>query len=162
MESLLQDVRYGARMLIRRPAFTFIAALALALGIGASSAIFSVVNAVLLRPLPYRDPDRLVMLWHSYPKLNLPNAAVSAPSYIEYRDNTASFEQVVTATAWSPNLTGIDEPQRLQGARVSWNFFPTIEVEPIKGRNFLGRRHSDGHQHFERIFPDRRASGGAW
>ncbi len=147
MDRLLNDIRYGVRTMLRSPGFTAVAVIALALGIGANTAIFSVVNALLLKPLPYKDADRLVLIWHSYPKLNLDQASVSAPSYIEYRDMTSSFEQVATATDWSVNLTGVGEPERVQGARVSYNLFTTLGVEPVRGRSFLAEEDRPGKNH---------------
>ncbi len=144
MNTLLADLRYGFRTLLKSPGFTAVAVIALALGIGANTAIFSVVNALLLKPLPYKNAERLVLIWHSYPKLNLDQASVSAPSYIEYRDMTSSFEQVATATSWSVNLTGVGEPERLQGARVSHNLFTTVGVQPIAGRAFLAEEDQPG------------------
>jgi putative ABC transport system permease protein len=136
MEALIQDLRYAFRVLIRKPGFTVVAVIALALGIGANSAIFSVVNTVLFHSLPYKDPDRLVIIYHTYPKLNLPNAGVAAPSYIFFRDNNKAFEQVGTAMQWQVNLTGEGEPEKLQGTAISSNFFSTLGVEPAYGRSF--------------------------
>ena len=144
MDGLLQDLRYGMRMLLSRPAFTAVAVLALALGIGANTAIFSVVDAVLLKPLPYRAPERLVMIWHEYAQMNLPKASLSVPSYIEYRDNVRAFENVAAATNWSANLTGTGEPERVQGARVTGNFLATVGVPPLIGRDFLGEDDAPG------------------
>ncbi|MGH9902811.1 MAG: ABC transporter permease, partial [Pyrinomonadaceae bacterium] len=109
MENFRQDLRYGVRMLIKSPGFTVVAVVTLALGIGANTAIFSVVNAVLLRPLAYHDPDRLVLINHNYQKINL-KASVSAPGYAHYRDNAKSFETVAAIAGWSVNLTGAGEP----------------------------------------------------
>jgi len=144
METLVQDLRYGIRALLKNKSFTAVAVLTLALGIGANSAIFSVVHAVLLRPLPYQDPGKLVMIWHSYPDLNLPKAAICAPCYREYRDQTNAFENVATSTSWNVNLTGTGEPERLQGARVSWNWFDTFGVTPIRGRGFVAEEDQPG------------------
>ncbi|MEK6303160.1 MAG: ABC transporter permease [Acidobacteriota bacterium] len=144
METLLQDLRYGVRTLIKSPGFTAVAVLALALGIGANTAIFSVVDAVLLRPLPYKNPDQLVLIWHAYPKINLPQASICPPCYLEYRDLTSSFEQVATTTGWNVNLTGAGEPERLQAARVSFNYFTTLGAEPIQGRTFLAEEDHPG------------------
>ena len=137
METLIHDLRYGLRTMRKTPGFTAVAVIALALGIGANTAIFSVVNALLLKPLPYKDAERLVLIWHTYPQLKLDQASVSAPSYVEYRDMTSSFDEVATATEWSVNLTGAGEPERLQGARVSYNLFSTLGVQPVSGRGFL-------------------------
>ena len=97
METLFQDLRYGARMLLKQPGFTVVAVVALALGIGANTAIFSVVNAILLRPFNYKDSERLVQINHNYPKLDL-KASVSASGYTHYRENCESFEEVSAGT----------------------------------------------------------------
>lgn len=144
MENILKDIRYAVRMLARNPGFSLIAVLALALGIGANSAIFSVVNAVLLNPLPYREPDRLAMIYHKYPDINLMDASLSPPSYVEYRDTTASFERVAVGAGWGVNLTGAGEPERLQGARLSASFLSTLGVEPALGRNFIPEEEQPG------------------
>ncbi|HEV8700407.1 MAG TPA: ABC transporter permease [Candidatus Polarisedimenticolia bacterium] len=144
MDTLLQDLRYGLRMLRSRPAFTVVALLALALGIGANTAMFSVVDAVLLRPLPYRDPGRLVMIWHEYAQMNLPKASLSVPSYLEYRDHVQGFESVAAAANWSANLTGAGDPERVQGARVTGNFLATLGVPPMLGRDFLKEEDAPG------------------
>src|SRR5215470_11962721 len=125
METFLQDLRYGVRMLLKKPAFTAVAVIALALGIGANSAIFSVVNAVILRPLAYKDPDRLVAINHNYPKLNL-KASVSAFGFKTYTEQNHVFENLGAFTGWNVNLTGVEEPERLRGLLVTASFFPTL------------------------------------
>jgi len=126
MDALLFDIRYAARRLVHAPIFALVVILTLALGIGANSAIFSVVNGVLLRPLPYKEPDRLVTIFHHYPSLKL-EAPVSAPGFQAYRDRTHSFANVAVETDWNVNLTGIGDPERLRGVRVSAQFFPPSE-----------------------------------
>jgi predicted permease len=133
MQTLWQDLRYGSRMLLRQPGFTLIAVLALALGIGANTAIFSVVNAILLRPLNYSGSERLVMINHDYPKLDL-KASVSAVGYTHYRDNAKSFENIAAGTQWPTNLTGTGDPERLAGMSVTHSFFPMLGVTPAMGR----------------------------
>ena len=145
MDKLLQDLRYSARMLAKKPVFTAVALLTLALGIGANSAIFSVVNAVLLRPLPYTDPERLVMLFHSYPTANLPRAAVSPGGFMDYREQANSFEQLTAFQGQGVNLTDGDEPERIQGMSVSANFFETLGVNPLKGRGFSPEEERPGN-----------------
>ncbi len=135
MNNLWQDIRYGARMLIKNPGFSIIAVIALALGIGANTAIFSVVNSVLLRPLNYKDSDRLVQLNHNYPKLDL-KASVSAIGYTHYRDHNKLFENIGAASFWPVNLTGTGDPERLIGLAVTHTFFPTLGVEAALGRVF--------------------------
>ncbi|HVG21375.1 MAG TPA: ABC transporter permease, partial [Blastocatellia bacterium] len=144
METLLQDLRYGMRALLKSPGFTAVAVIALALGIGATTAIFSVIDAVLLRPLPYKNAEQLTLIWHSYPQINLAEASICPPCYQEYRDMTSSFEQVATQTGWSVNLTGTGEPERLQGSRVSHNYFATLGAEPAQGRGFLAEEDQPG------------------
>ncbi|MDQ3995451.1 MAG: ABC transporter permease, partial [Gemmatimonadota bacterium] len=138
MASLLRDIRYGFRRLRKSPAFTAIVVLTLALGIGANTAIFSVVNAVLLRALPYREPDRLVTINHFYnnPELNFLEAPVSAVGFRDYRDKTKSFQAVAVETGWSANLTGDGDPERVPASRVSGDYFRVHGVAPALGRVF--------------------------
>lgn len=136
METLFRDVRYGFRGLLKRPGFTVIALVALALGIGANTAIFSLVNAVVLRPLPYPEPDRLVWVWGSFSGGN--RASVSPPDYLDYRSQNKSFEQLaatVSVTA-SATLTGSGEPERLNASVVTGNYFQALGVTPLLGRGF--------------------------
>jgi putative ABC transport system permease protein len=137
MQTLWLDLRYGARMLLKKPGFTLIAVITLALGIGANTAIFSVVNAVLLKPLPYGDPDRLVWMWG-----NIRNggnrASVSPPDFIDYRAQNNVFEQFGASfsVASSVNLTGGGEPERLSSRVVTANYFDALGVRPFLGRVF--------------------------
>src|SRR5918911_2279510 len=138
MDSFLRDVRYGLRRLGKSPAFTAIVVVTLALGIGANTAIFSVVNAVLLRALPYREPDRLVTINHHYQSEALSNldAPVSAIGFRDYRDKTKSFEAVAVETGWSATLTGTGAPERVPASRVSGDYFRVFGVAPRLGRVF--------------------------
>ncbi|HKY04824.1 MAG TPA: ABC transporter permease, partial [Blastocatellia bacterium] len=135
MEALLKDTRYSLRMLVKNPTFTAIAVLALALGIGANTAIFSVVNSVLLEPLPFKNPEQLILVYHHYAKMGL-KASVSAPGYIDYRDKTQSFENITAFQGWSANLSEVGEPERLTGMLVTHNFFETLGAAPASGRSF--------------------------
>ena len=136
MSALLFDLRYALRGLRRTPGFAIVVLLTLALGIGANSAIFSVVNTVLLKPLPYKDPERLVTVFHDYPALKL-EAPVTAPGFREYRDRTRSFEHLAVSTGWAANLTGNGDPERIAASRVSQQFFPALGVPALHGRGFL-------------------------
>jgi putative ABC transport system permease protein len=145
MDTLLHDLRYGARMLLKTPAFTFVAVLALALGIGANTAIFSVVNAVLLRPLPYADPDRLVLLWQYTSRLpDLDRMFVSYPDYLDWRDQNQAFEHLAVFRDGGANLTGGDGPERIQVAEASASIFPILGVPPLIGRGFLPEEDQPG------------------
>ena len=137
MQSLLQELRYGARRLKLSPAFTAVVVVTLALGIGANTAIFSVVNAVLLKPLPYREPDRLVTINHFYPSLNALEAGVSAIGFTDYRDKTTSFESMAVQSGWAANLVGFGDPERLQGSRVTGQYFSTLGVSAARGRTIV-------------------------
>jgi len=137
MESLLQDLRFGARMLAKNPGFTLIAALTLSLGIGATTAIFSVVNAVLLRPLPYENPERLVMIWETNAKEQNNAATASFDDYTDFRRANQHFEQVGATTArWQLNLTEAGEARQVGCMFVSANVFPMLGVKPQAGRFF--------------------------
>ena len=144
MDSLAREIRYAVRRLLRTPGFAFIVVLTLALGIGANSAIFSVVNAVLLRPLEYRQPEQLVTVEHFYPSLNSLRAPVSAPGFRDYKAREHVFERAAVETGWSPNLTGDGEPERLTGARVSADYFATLGIIPRLGRSFLAEEDEPG------------------
>ncbi len=143
METLLQDLRFGVRTLVKSPGFAIIALLTLALGIGANSAIFSVVNAVLLRPLAYKNPGQLVLINHNYQKINL-KASVSAFGYAHYRDNAKSFESLAALTGWAVNLTGEGEPERLNGQTVTANFFQMLGSQAAMGRTFAAGEDQEG------------------
>src|SRR5262252_2995449 len=135
MGNLLQDLRYGSRMLIRRRAATVIAVVTLALGIGANTAIFGVVNAVLLRPLPYRDSDRLVMLSTNEDKDGaLGNAGYE--TFVDWRERSRSFERMVVIRSWGGVLTGQGEPEVIRGLRVSADYFKLLGISPALGRDF--------------------------
>jgi putative ABC transport system permease protein len=137
MGTLRQDVQYGFRMLMKRPGFTAVAVLALALGIGANTAIFSVVNAVLLRPLPYDEPERLVMVWGSAPQLGFDVLPATAAESVEWRERNRVFEHVAAFQSWTWNMTGNNGPEQIQGARTSAALFPALGVKPVLGRTFL-------------------------
>ena len=135
MDSLLQDLRYAVRSLLRRPGFAAVVVLTLALGIGANTAIFSVVNAVLLRPLPYADPERLVMVWGRYADFG--RTSTSLPDFVDWKAGATSFAQMAARHNAVFNLTGDGEPEQLTADRVTANFFPTLGVRPQLGRAFL-------------------------
>jgi putative ABC transport system permease protein len=144
IDTLVQDLRYGIRILRRNPGFTSVAALTLALGIGANSAIFSVVNAVLLRSLPYRDPDRLVLV-SRYRAIGEPNLA-SGADFLEWRDQAKSFEQIAAYRSSTADLTGSREPERLSAGFISADLFATLGVAPALGRAFTQAEDTYGGQ----------------
>src|SRR5215813_4190383 len=134
LETLFQDLRFGARMLLKKPSFTLIAVATLALGIGANTAIFSVVNALLLRPLPYAEAERLVLLSETSP--GTPRNSASYPNYDDWRDRAQSFEGMAIGWPRTLTLTGQDKAVRVPGYAVNWNFFPLLRVQPQLGRMF--------------------------
>ena len=134
-ETVMQDVRYGARMLAKHKAFTAIAVITLALGIGANTAIFSVVNELLLRPLAYRDAERIVMLWEVTPQGRHQNTT-SRANYRAWRDQSSSFEQIAAFSDQRWNLTGTGEPEELSVQFATPDFFKVLGVEPMLGRTF--------------------------
>jgi predicted permease len=134
MHTLWQDMRYGVRMLAKNPGFTAIAVVTLALGIGANTALFSVVNGVLLNPLPYYQPERLVAVYASTPEY--PHSSISYPNFEDWRRNNHSFEKIAAFRGDDFNLTGMGEPERLEAEMVSAEFFPVLGVNPIRGRVF--------------------------
>ena len=148
MDSVTNDLRYASRTLRRSPSFTAIAILTLALGIGANTAMFSVVNAVILRPLPYQDPDRLAMLWTNDPKRDIREEGTSYPTFLDWRSQSRAFADMAICSRGNPvTLTGGNEPERVMGEAVSANLFPLLGVTPILGRTFS----DDEEQQRERV-----------
>ena len=144
LEALWQDLRYGVRMLLKHPGFTFIAVLTLALGIGVNTALFSVVNAVLLRPLPYAEPGRLAQLYEANAQQGYDRFAFSLANFVDHRDQQTGFEQMAAYFRRDANLTGAGEPERVQVAVVSASFFPLLRVQPLLGRGFLTEEGTPG------------------
>jgi putative ABC transport system permease protein len=148
--NLFQEVKYAVRVLLKNPGFTVAGILILALGIGANTAIFSIVNAVLLRPLPFKDPDRLVQIWHVPPPKNFPGMttfSVSAANYLDWQDQNHAFEQMAIYSFAGFTFSNGDHPEALQGAAVSRDFFSVLRVQPILGRTFLPEEDQRGHDH---------------
>ena len=147
MESMIKDVQFALRGLLKRPAFAAIAVLTLALGIGANTAIFSVVNAVLLRPLPVKEPDRLMTFWHSAPAKGLSHLDLSDALFAYYRDRTRTFESMAAYETGEFALTGAGEPEVVTGAIVTFNYFNVLGREPLLGRTFTAQEDTPGHNH---------------
>ena len=137
MDTVLKDIRYGFRSLLKRPGFTAIALIALALGIGANTAIFSLVNAVVLQPLPYKDPDQLVWVFGSI-RNGASSASVSPADYLDFRAQNKTFENFAASTSppYAVNLIGTGEPERLNASLITGNYFDTFGVAPALGRGF--------------------------
>ena len=137
MNKLFQDLRYGARIMLKQPAFTLVAVITLALGIGANTAIFSLVNSILLRPLPFREPDRIVRMLQASPKLGLNSWGVSQADFAAYREQNRSFETIALYNSSETNLTGVGEPERLPITVATADFFKVLGVSPLLGRTFV-------------------------
>ena len=146
MGTLLQDLRYGLRMLAKSPAFTAVAVLTLALGIGANTAIFSVVNAVLLRPLPFPQPDQLMSVQYFDTVLGVPHKSASYPDFFDWRNQNQVFSHITAFHDNDYTLTGGDQPAHLSGEIVSADFFSTLGVAPVLGRGFLPEEEKTGHR----------------
>src|SRR5215470_14312089 len=150
MNTLMQDIRYAGRTLRKSRGFAVAAILVLALGIGANTAIFSVVNSVLLRPLAFPQPDQLVQIWHTPPQKSFPGMkefAVSAANYLDWAAQNHVFQQM-SIYSWSHyNLTGKGEPQFISARGVSAEFFSVLQAEPIIGRVFSRDEDQPGHNH---------------
>ncbi len=146
MEALRQDIQYALRTMLRSPAFTVVSLLILAVGVGANTAIFSVVNGILLRPLPFREPGRLFAVFSSQPRQNLSRIYTSGPDYVDFRDQNHAFEQIADVLPYfSQTLTGEGEPQMLRCTAVSPDFFPMLGVKPLLGRLYRpDEYHIDG------------------
>jgi putative ABC transport system permease protein len=136
MQTLWQDLRYGARMLFRKPGFTLIAVVTLALGIGANTAIFSVVNGVLLRPLPYKEPDRLARVYSEFPTMKLRKFWISPPEYLEIQKEAKSWESIGAWASGGVNIAATGSPIRVTSTGVTRSLIDTLGVQPALGRNF--------------------------
>jgi putative ABC transport system permease protein len=162
METLLQDLRYSLRTLAKKPAFTVIVIVALAIGIGATTAIFSVVNAILLRPLPYPDADRLTMVWMKNSKLKLDEDWHSYPNYEDYRTQNETFEDIAAFNNTRLTLSGTGDPDLITGIASTHNLFQVLGVAPAYGRTFSEEEQTPG-KHQVVVISDglwRRAFGG--
>ncbi|MBO0798918.1 MAG: ABC transporter permease, partial [Blastocatellia bacterium] len=138
LDDVWQDLRYGTRMLVKRPGFTSLAVLTLALGIGANTAIFSIINTVLIRELPYSDADRLVTIWETAPAI--PPAGATIPEFQDWRAQAKSFQELAVYSDTAVRnalLITKRESVRVEGAAISQNFFPMLGLKPILGRDFL-------------------------
>ncbi len=144
METLWQDLKYGARQLARNPGFTAVAVFTLALGIGATTSVFSVVNAVLLRPLPYQEPDRIVTLWQDNQKLGAPEE-VSPANFLDWQQRSRSFEAMALIQPYGLDYAGDGEPESLRASLVSEGFFHALGVEPFLGRSFSPQEYRAGN-----------------
>lgn len=144
MQGFLQDLHYGLRMIRKNPGFALLAVLTLALGIGANTAIFTVVNAVLLRPLPYSDPDRLVYVQENNLKKGWDSFSVAPPNFVDWRAQSQSFEHMAAVNSGSFNYTGGESPERLRGVTVTEDYFPMLGVLPELGRWFVADDYQAG------------------
>ena len=142
MQKLLQDMRFGIRMLLKNPGVSLVAILTLAVGIGANAAIFSVVNTVLLRPLPYKDPGRLVAIWENQPSQG--QTRVSPANFFDWKKQSTSFEDMSAYGGSAMTLTGVGEPEQLSGTRVSSGYFDVVGIRPMLGRAFLADEYEVG------------------
>ena len=136
MRTFWQDLRYGARMLMKRPGFTLIAVGTLAIGIGLNTALFSVVNSILLRPLPFHEPERLMQVWETWPDGQSQTGAVSQNNLLDWRAQARSFATLSGYSIWLFTLTGTNEPTEIPGLKVTANFFAALGVTPQLGRTF--------------------------
>jgi putative ABC transport system permease protein len=144
MRTFWQDLRYGARMLLRRPGFTLIAVVTLAIGIGLNTALFSVVNSILLSPLPFHEPARLMQVWETWPAEEAHSGTASPNNLLDWRAQTHSFEALSGYSIWLFTLTGTNEPTEIPGLKVTANFFTALGVTPQLGRTFLPEEERPG------------------
>ena len=140
-------MRYAIRRLIHQPGFSLVVILTLALGIGANTAIFSLVNAVLLKPLPYDRPEQLVTVNHFYPNLNDFEGSFAVPSYHDIRERMRLFQSFAVMTPWNANLTEGGDPEKVIGAVATAEFFKVFRVAPLLGRTFAEGEDTDGRRH---------------
>ncbi len=145
LERMTQDLKYALRQMRRSPGFTAVAVLTLALGMGANTAVFSVVNTVLLRPLPYPESERLVQMWSTNPNANRWGTWVAYPRFVDWRRQSKSFEEMAAVRTWVINLSGGDHPEALLAVVTSSRLFQVLRVQPMLGRTFLPEEDQRGH-----------------
>jgi predicted permease len=144
LDPLRQDARFAVRTLTRRPGFAAVAVLTLGVGMGATTAVFSLIDSVLLKPLPFHEPDRLVMVWEVRPRFNLPRIEAAPLNYVDWQQQVQAFESLAAYVNGFVNLTGAGTPERLVSAQVTPNLFPTLGVNPLVGRWFVTPEGSPG------------------
>src|SRR5215470_7163192 len=150
MGALLQDFRYASRILFKKPGFTAVAALTLALGIGVNTVIFSAFNTIMLRPPAYTDPDRIVMVWSSIPQLGIKKYGVPYANLTDWQQRNRVFDRLTLFQAASNttfNLTGLSGPERIQGTRATADFFAVLNVAPLRGRTIVTEDQQPGSDH---------------
>ena len=144
LDALRQDARFGVRTLIRRPGFAAVAVLTLGVGMGATTAIFSLIDSVLLKPLPFHEPDRLTTVWEVRPRFNLPRIEAAPLNYLDWEQRVQAFQSLAAYLNAFVNLTGSGTPERLEGMQVTPNLFSTLGIEPLVGRGFTAPEGSPG------------------
>src|SRR4051794_34841632 len=144
MFDLIRDVRHAGRRLVRTPVFTVATLITLALGIGANTAIFSVVNTVLLEPLPFPDPDRLVGVWQTAPGVKITDLSASIADYVTYRQESRTLADVAIFNGNAFTVTGVAEPERVDAISATFRLLPMLRVQPILGRAFAERDDDSG------------------
>ena len=142
---MLTQIRLAFRSLVKTPGFTLVAVITIALAIAANTAVFSLVNALLIRPLPFKAPESLVLLFEKFSGQGLDQIPVSAPEYLDWEKQTRSYERIAAFNFADFNLTGGDMPERIQGAVVTPSLFPVLGVPPIKGRVFNDAEFGEGN-----------------
>src|SRR5579871_888422 len=147
MSALIDDIRYGLRMSLRNPGPTLVAILALGFGIGANSAIFSVVNGILLRPLPYKDPDRLVVVWETKLSRGVKQDLVTPPNYRAWSEQNRVFDQIASLRVEPHVLTGAEQPERIETALISPAGFDVLGIQAAFGRTFTQEEGRPGQNH---------------
>jgi len=150
LSALVQDLRFAFRLLRKSPGFALMAVIIMALGIGANTAIFSVVHAVLLEPLPFRDVDRVVQIWHTPPQSSFPGMtrfSVSAANFLDWQKQNHVFEQMALYSGASFDVTGVGKPEAIRASTVSADFFSVLGVTPLHGRTFLPEESDSGKNH---------------
>ena len=146
MFDLMRDVRHAARRLARTPMFTVATLITLALGIGANTAIFSIINSALLEPLPFREPEQLVGLWQTAPGVNIADLNASIADYVTYREESRALADVAIWNGNAFTVTGVAEPERVDGISATFHLLPMLGVQPSLGRPFAERLGSQGSE----------------